>query len=57
MALAFANQAAVAMENARLYQESVTRVEQELDEVQRQGKAQVRPGGASGGQADRTGEG
>jgi GAF domain-containing protein len=31
VALAFASQAAVAMENARLYQESVTRVEQELE--------------------------
>ena len=30
VALAFANQAAVALENARLYQESVTRFEQEL---------------------------
>lgn len=30
VAQAFANQAAVALENARLYQESVTRVEQEL---------------------------
>ncbi|MBK9713480.1 MAG: GAF domain-containing protein [Kouleothrix sp.] len=31
VALAFASQAAVAIENARLYQESVTRVEQELE--------------------------
>jgi serine phosphatase RsbU (regulator of sigma subunit) len=31
VALAFASQAAVALENARLYQESVTRVEQELE--------------------------
>jgi GAF domain-containing protein len=31
VAAAFASQAAVAMENARLYQESVTRVEQELE--------------------------
>ncbi|MFN8505778.1 GAF domain-containing protein [Kouleothrix sp.] len=31
VALAFASQAAVAMENARLYEESVTRVEQELE--------------------------
>jgi serine phosphatase RsbU (regulator of sigma subunit) len=34
-ALAFASQAAVALENARLYQESVTRVEQELDIARR----------------------
>src|SRR5690606_1753247 len=31
IALAFANQAATALEHARLYQESVTRVEQELE--------------------------
>ena len=35
VALAFASQAAVAMENARLYQESVTRVEQELEIARR----------------------
>jgi|GEM_PF-395028 len=34
-ALAFASQAAVALENARLYQESVTRVEQELNIARR----------------------
>lgn len=34
-ALAFASQAAVALENARLYQESVTRVEQELEIARR----------------------
>ncbi len=35
VALAFANQAAVALENAQLYQESVTRVEQELEIARR----------------------
>jgi sigma-B regulation protein RsbU (phosphoserine phosphatase) len=42
VALAFANQAAVAMENARLYQESVTRVEQEL-EIARQIQSNLFP--------------
>jgi phosphoserine phosphatase RsbU/P len=35
VALAFANQAAVALENAQLYEESVTRVEQELEIARR----------------------
>jgi GAF domain-containing protein len=35
VALAFASQAAVALENAQLYQESVTRVEQELEIARR----------------------
>ncbi|HEU5088890.1 MAG TPA: SpoIIE family protein phosphatase, partial [Roseiflexaceae bacterium] len=35
VALAFANQAAVALENAQLYQQSVTRVEQELEIARR----------------------
>jgi GAF domain-containing protein len=35
VAMAFANQAAVALENAQLYQESVTRVEQELEIARR----------------------
>ncbi len=42
VALAFANQAAVAMENARLYQESVTRLEQEL-EIARQIQSNLFP--------------
>jgi phosphoserine phosphatase RsbU/P len=42
VALAFANQAAVAMENARLYQESVTRIEQEL-EIARQIQSNLFP--------------
>jgi serine phosphatase RsbU (regulator of sigma subunit) len=35
VAMAFANQSAVALENAQLYQESVTRVEQELEIARR----------------------